>query len=275
MHKIPTLAACLVLAAATLASARPLTPKEQGYVRSLSAQIGLEQVGAKALSSKRGAAGVKVRFEGLTVVRLHFSSARAAQRYAARPSLRSSARLLKRVDLRGKEVVLLGGPRLEDPADARTYLGAAWGASLDAPSVVPGPPELRRADGTRIQLRPIARVSRPRPVAPTSATLAGTYYLVGSSRVVIDQVRGGPDGATCRVRFEEPGVAARSLPAVFDGQTLVIKLRQPGASSSGKHLPSEVVYVWTPDASGVAAFVRSGVGCELLPAVSERFWQAR
>ena len=92
MTKIPTLAACLVLAAATLASARPLTAKELSYARTLEHQVGLERIATKALSSKSGAAGVKVSFKGLTVVRLNFPSAHAARRYAARPARRDRLR---------------------------------------------------------------------------------------------------------------------------------------------------------------------------------------
>jgi hypothetical protein len=271
MHKIPTLAACLVLAAATFASARPLTPKEKGYVRALQHQVGLERIGVKALASKSGAAGVKVRFKGLTVVRLHFPSAHSAQRYAARPALRG---LLKQVDLRGKEVVLLGGERLRDPAEARTYLGAAWGTSLDAPSkTTKRPLVIKRADGTVLRLRPILR--KPAPPARSSAVaLGGTYYLVGSGRVVIDQVKGGPDGTKCRITFK--GSESRSYPALFDGQVLAIDVSSAKeAGRLGKHEPSEVIYVWTPDSSGGGAFSRSGSPSQAIPQVSERFWRSK
>tara|TARA_R110002072_G_scaffold264553_1_gene423317 strand:+ start:1208 stop:2038 length:831 start_codon:yes stop_codon:yes gene_type:complete len=274
MNKIPTLAACLVLAAATLASARPLTAKEQSYARTLADQIGLRRTSTKALSSKSGAAGVKVSFKELTVIRLHFPTAHAARRYAARPSLRGSERSPRQVDLRGKEIVLLGGEGLRDSADAGTYLGAAWGASIDAPSTT-SPPLVKRADGTSIRLRPITRRA-PREVAPSpsAATLGGTYYLVGSSQVVIDQVQAGPDGIKCRVTFEGGG-ASRSFPAVFDGQVLAIKVRVHRPGALGKHLPSEVLYIWSPNSKGGPAFVRSGVECELLPSASERFWHAK
>lgn len=271
MSKIPTLAACLLLASATLASARPLSSKEGAYVRALEHQLGLERIKAKALSSKSGAAGVKVRFEGLTVVRLHFPSGFAAQRYAKRPSLRGH---LKQVDLRGKEVVLLGGRRLADPAEARTCLGAAWGASLDAPSATTQRPlVIKRADGTVLRMRPVLRKARAKAPAPTAATLAGTYYLVGSGRVVIDRVQPGPDGARCRVTFSGAGVE-RSFPATFDGQTLAIDLGHAEEAGSSGHQPSEVIYVWSPSSGAEGgSFTRSGVGSALLPPVSDRFWR--
>ncbi|MBL4845351.1 MAG: hypothetical protein JKY65_07490 [Planctomycetes bacterium] len=269
MTKTLCFAVCLLIALSTLAGARPLTPKEQAYTRALERQIGLKATRTQGLSSvKRGTSGVRIRFEGLTVVRLHFSSVSGAKAYAGRRARKQTP--TKRVEVRGAEVLLIGGAR------ARALLSAAWSASLDPPSVVARPAEvvIRRAGRAPLRLRRLRPAARPAPSPPTARTLAGSYLLVGSNRVVIDQVKSGPDGSRCRVRFEgfRAGAGRQvEFRAFFDGHVLVLTI-DPAKLRRGA--VAEVCYAWKPSSNGAVTFVQVGRSSQLLPRGVERFWHA-
>jgi len=261
-------AASLLLALAATASARPLTQREQRYLRSLEGMIGLELQRGEGLSSKKtGASGVRARFEGLTVIRLSFRSAQEAKAYAAKRAAAQSE--TKQLQARGAEVVLVGGAR------AKEHLTSAWSASLGAPSVATrlAPRVIKRANGRApLRLRSLRQLSRPKGVAPTSKTLAGSYLLVGSERVVIDQVKGGPDGISCRVSlqgFRQNDDQQHVFQAVFDGQVLILKV---DPTRVGEGQSSEICFVWKPGAQGAATFIRTTRPTKLLPESVSRFW---
>lgn len=266
------LAALLLLPLAT-ASARPLTDQERRYLRNLEGMVRLDLKRAEGLTSKKtGASGVRARFQGLTVVRLSFRSAKEAKGYVTKRAANQSA--TKQFQARGAEVVLVGGEGAKD------HLSSAWSASLEAPSVV-ARPALRTIKRTKgrppIRLRPLRELSRPRRSAPTSKTptsktLGGSYLLVGSERVVIDQVKGGPDGIRCRVRLEglrEHDEEQHEFQAIFDGQALILKI-DPGRATKGQS--NEICFVWKASASGAATFTRTGRPNSLLPESISRFW---
>jgi hypothetical protein len=120
---------CLV---SSQADARELTRGERSYSRTLGKLLRLKPKGTKALTSKTGARGVKVRFLGLDVTRLHFRSAQAAARFAKRRSREKSGR--QRVALRGQEILVLRGPRLSNAAFSERAVKAGWDASVRSPS---------------------------------------------------------------------------------------------------------------------------------------------
>tara|TARA_R110002072_G_scaffold27303_2_gene88859 strand:- start:153 stop:980 length:828 start_codon:yes stop_codon:yes gene_type:complete len=261
-------AASLLLALAATASARPLTQPERRYLRNLEGMVGLDlERGEGLTSSKTGASGVRARFRGLTVVRLSFRSAEEAEAYVAKRAASQSES--KQLQARKAEVVLVGGAR------AKEHLSAAWSASLEAPSVATrlAPRAVKRAKGRApIRLRSLRKLSRPKSVAPTSKTLAGSYLLVGTERVVIDEVKGGPDGISCRVSlegFRESEVQQHVFQAVFDGQVLILKV-DPSRLSEGQ--ADEICFVWKPGAGGAATFIRTGRPSPLLPESISRFW---
>lgn len=260
-------AVSLVLGLSAAASARPLTQQERRYLRNLEGMLRLDIERAEGLSSKRtGASGVRARFKGLTVVRLSFRSPQEAKAYAAKRA--GSQSETKQIQARGAEVVLVGGQ------GAKEHLSSAWSASLEAPSVAsrPAPRLIKRPGKTPIRLRSLGKLAAPRAKAPTSKTLAGSYLLVGSERVVIDQVEGGPDGIRCRVRLE--GFTKREgqqlvFDAIFDGQALILKV-DPTLAVGGE--PREICFVWKPSAQGAVTFIRTGSPTKLLPESVSRFW---
>jgi hypothetical protein len=260
-------AVSIVLAVSAAASARPLTSAEKRYLRNLEGMVGLDLQRSEGLSSKKtGASGVRARFKGLTVVRLSFRSASEAKAYTAKRTATQSE--TKQIQARGAEVVLVGGQ------GARGHLGAAWSASLEAPSVVarPAPRTIKRPGRSPIRLRTLGQLSRPRPAAPTSKTLAASYLLVGSERVVIDQVQGGPDGIRCRVRlegFRKVEGQQHVFQGIFDGQALVLKVAHPAQGE-----PQEICFVWKPSARGAATFIRVGGPTKVLPESVSRFWHS-
>lgn len=269
-------AASLVLIFTATASARPLTERERGYLRSLEGLVGREIQRAEGLTSKKtGASGVRARFEGLTVIRLAFPSLEEAQAYAAKRAGNQSE--TKRLQARGAEVVLVAGQ------GAREHLLSAWTASLEAPSAVTRPEAPKAAEPKVVvrakgkpplRLRPLRQLARPKSDAPTSKTLAGSYLMVGSERVVIDQVQGGPDGIRCRVSLQGFRLSAdhqRSFEAIFDGQVLILKL-DPARVGAGE--PQEICFVWKASLKGAATFTRTGHPSPLLPTSLTRFWHA-
>ncbi|MBL4848752.1 MAG: hypothetical protein JKY65_24795 [Planctomycetes bacterium] len=266
-----------------------MTAKEKTYARALERLVQLKAKRVEGLASKSGASGVRLRFGKLTVVRLHFPSRRAAKAYAARPSLSRRGPSGQRVEVRGAELVLVGGEGMK--ASGADLLTAAWAASLDPPSVTTksSAKVLRRADGKRLNLRPLQ--SRPQRKPLSSSLLAGTYLTHGAGRVVIDRVQPGPDGARCRVRFLGiQGESNHEFQAVFSGAALVLRVDpkakpepewasgkreervRKGAGREGKSRPRELCYVWQPSPEGALAFVRSGSD-DLLPRGSDRFWR--
>lgn len=261
-------AASLLLTLAATASARPLTQREKRYLRSLEGMVGLELERGEGLTSKKtGASGVRARFQGLTVVRLSFRSAQEAKAYVAKRAATQSE--TKQLQARGAEVVLVGGPRAKD------HLTSAWSAGLEAPSVAAphASREIKRTKGRApIRLRPLRQLSRPKSVAPTSKNLAGSYLLVGSERVVIDQVKGGPDGISCRVSlegFRQDDDQQHVFQAVFDGQVLILKV---DPSRVGEGQTREICFVWKPSSQGAATFIRTTRPTKLLPESVSRFW---
>ncbi|MBL4844507.1 MAG: hypothetical protein JKY65_03180 [Planctomycetes bacterium] len=281
--KTLSIVACLLLAAGSVATARSLTPKEKAYVEALRHFVVLRVRSSEGLASRSGAAGVRIRFEGLTVVRLNFPTQAAAEAYALRLR-RAEKKGTRRLEVHGKEVVLLGGSRLKDATLVSYFLAGAWAASLDAPSVTTErpPPVIVTASGQRIQLRRARPRPRPKP-APNSANLAATYLTHGVGRIVIDQIKNRLDGVLCRVRFRHFRTEGkREFPAVFDGRFLIVQLPQrvegegPEADEVRdrvKHgLVREACFEWRPTQAGTANFRLVGFRDPLVPEAARQFW---
>ncbi|MBL4850288.1 MAG: hypothetical protein JKY65_32570 [Planctomycetes bacterium] len=266
----------LLLASGGTASARPLTPKEKAFARDLQRALGLTISKAGGLTSRTGVSGVRFRFPNLTVVRLNFPTLSDAQAYLERSATKGSGTNrgpTRRADLRGKELVLIGGKHLADSTVASQVLAAVWGASLDPPSLVTAKRNsvIRTASGKKLVLRPI-RPSKPAHVPPTASNLGGTYLTTGVGRVVIDQIRAEPDCTYCRVRFENFGRRPTlELRAVFDGGALILYV----PSESMRAPTREVTYVWKPSPTGAATFRRLGQREPALPPGAARFWDKR
>ena len=258
----------LVLALTAQATARPLSERELHYATAVESLLGAPLLEREGLSSRSGAAGVRLRFADLTLVRLRFPSPAEAEAYAARPELaRQAQRRVQRVEVRQDEVVLAGGAFLAEPAQARLVLSYAWGASLDPPSAVQLP-SAKRARGGAIPLRPRRPASVASAQAPSATALEGSYLTRGAGRVTISAVKVEPDGARCLVRvsgvLHQPD---REFEARYDGRVLTLILRE-----SPQGPPRIERYIWRPGPQGAATFVRTGVSAGLLPDGFERFW---
>lgn len=111
----------------------PPGPRQEVFGRVLARELGLRLLEVKATGHRLevdgrwlDGRGPRVRLEGLEVTRLEFANAGDALYWLANVARPDRAPLVG--DARGKQLVLLSGPRLADaPARAARVLSAAWG----------------------------------------------------------------------------------------------------------------------------------------------------
>ncbi|MBL4844561.1 MAG: hypothetical protein JKY65_03465 [Planctomycetes bacterium] len=288
--------------------ARELTQGERAYARTLGKLLKLRPTAPKALSSRSGSRGVKVAFLGLSVSRLHFSSAKAARKFAIKRSKGKNPR--QRISLRKQEVLVLRGARLSNRAFARRAIAAAWDASVSSPSVVQAARGLLAPLGGKLvgkkeptlsskpTLAPLPPHPRLKKAPPSTLNLRrGPQFktdLLGSPNRAPVVARGrlaNADGLDLRGSWETLGRGR--IRFHFTGKTKVsnqyevvfLDFDRPTpplvGTLSGKRLTlrrasgggATVTFIWSPSKAG-GRFVRVGSPRGLLPSNTGAFWRS-
>jgi hypothetical protein len=296
------LTVCALVVLTAPAEARQPTKREKTYARCLSQALRLRTRPAEAIGKGARLRGVRVRFRRLRVERYLCTTPKRAKAYAAKRRARTVGH--RRVDVVGREVVVLVGARLADAKLAQRVLDTAWGCMLKPPSgreptawdrlkpkpkPKPKPNPWKKLEGGTAKLRRLApKLKAQRPASPpprasvrkraTQATrasaarrpdLEGEWYTHGLGVIKLSPRRAGSRSD----RYEVSLVDFKSkdtFVARFDGRAL--EFRRVNRSGRMSSLPEDrVVYLLQRTGRGLR-FLRVGKKSGVLPSGAAAFW---